>query len=245
MQRTNHVVLRFSAGLFLSFAMLLAVRGALAAEPDFSGIWTWFTTPGQPAFGRPAVDLPLTELARKKVEEYRALVAKDGDNPGGWCLGTGMPGSMLGSGAYPMEIIQRPDQITIIYEAHQELRRIYIGAGRFPEADLFPDRNGYSAGHWEGDTLIVKTTHLKEQVDQSYAHGANAEIIERYRLAQSEDGKPILEAEMTMTDPEFYTKPVTSLKRWSPVPGGRLLSYECNEPAWEAHIEDLRKAAGR
>lgn len=245
MQRTNPEAFCPSVCLFLLFAMLLSVRGAIAGEPDFSGIWTWYATPGQPAFGRPTVDLPFTETARKKVEEYRALVAKDGDNPGGWCLGTGMPGSMLGSGGYPMEVIQRPEQITIIYEAHQEIRRIFIGEGRFPEADLFPDRNGYSAGHWEGDTLVVNTTHLKEQVDQTYAHGAGAEIVERYRLARSEDGKPVLEAEMTMTDPEFYTQPVTSLKRWSPVPGGRLLSYECNEPAWEDHIEDLRKAAGR
>ena len=243
MQRTNPVVLCSSAWLFLLFAM--AATGSATAAPDFSGIWTWYATPGQSAFRRTTPDLPFTDAARKKVEAYRALVAKDGDNPGGWSLGTGMPGSMLGSGGYPMEVIQRPEQITIIYEAHQEIRRIFIGENRFPEADLFPDRNGYSAGHWEDDTLVVKTTHLKEQVDQTYAHGAGAEIIERYRLAQSEDGKPVLEAEMTMTDPEFYTQPVTSLKRWSPVPGGRLLSYECNEPAWEDHIEALRKAAAK
>ena len=212
--------------------------------PDFSGVWTSYFPPGQarPARGS-TPDLPYTASAREKVEEYRALVADKGDNPGGWCLGTGMPGSMLGSGGYPMEVIQRPDQITIIYEAHQEIRRIYIGRNRIPEDDQFPDRNGYSQGRWEGDTLVVETAHLKEQVDQSYAHSADAHIIERYRLAAAADEQTILEAEMTMTDPEFYTAPVSAIKRWKRVPGGRLLPYECNEPDWEEHLRELREAA--
>ena len=45
--------------------------------------------------------LPMTEIAKQKVAAYRALVAATGDTPGGFCLGTGMPGSMLGSGGYP------------------------------------------------------------------------------------------------------------------------------------------------
>ena len=38
-----------------------------------------------------------------------------------------MPGSMLGSRGYPMEIHQRPEQIIIVYEAHAETRRVYLG----------------------------------------------------------------------------------------------------------------------
>ena len=241
MKRTNPGICSLLAWLF---TLVAAAAGQAAAEPpDFSGIWTWYVVPGQSPFSRTTPELPFNEAARKKVEEYRALVAPNGDNAGGWCLGTGMPGSMLSSGGYPMEIIQRPEQITVIFEAHQEIRRIFIGEGRYPEADLFPDRNGYSEGRWEGETLVVETTHLKEQVDQTYAHSADAQIVERYRLAKAEDGQPVLEAELSMTDPAFYTATVTALKRWSPVPGGRLLSYECNEPAWEEHLEDLRKAA--
>ena len=78
-----------------------------AQTPDFTGIWTRYTSPGQPP-GRDPVSL-LKPEAKKKVEEYRALVAPAGDTPGGFCLGTGMPGSMLGSGGYPMEIVQRAD----------------------------------------------------------------------------------------------------------------------------------------
>ena len=68
---------------------------------------------------------------------------------------------MLGSGGYPMEIIQRPDQITIIYEAHNEIRRVYFGNRILPVADRLPERNGYSTGRWEGNTLVVETTNYK------------------------------------------------------------------------------------
>ena len=79
--------------------------------------------------------LPVTDAAKKKIAAYRALVQPTGDTPGGYCLGTGMPGSMLGSGGYPMEIHQRPEQFIIIYEAHNETRRVYLGNRIVPEAE--------------------------------------------------------------------------------------------------------------
>src|SRR5690606_39728339 len=44
-------------------------------------------------------------------------------------------------------------QITIIYEAHTQLRRVYLSGphAQVADSDLFPTRNGYSTGHWEGD----------------------------------------------------------------------------------------------
>jgi hypothetical protein len=49
---------------------------------------------------------------------------------------------------------------------------------------------------------------------------------------------------MTMTDPSFYTQPVTAQKQWQYLPGVRLLPYECNEPTWEEHLERLRHGNG-
>ena len=129
-------------------------------------------------------ELPLKPAAKAKVQEYQNLIAGTGDTPGGYCLGTGMPGSMMGSGGYPMEIIQRPDQITIIYEAHNEIRRVYFGNRIIPEKDRLSERNGYSTGRWEGNTLVVETTKLNEQVDQRYPHSDKAKIVERYTLSE-------------------------------------------------------------
>jgi hypothetical protein len=233
-------------GLFTSLAFGQANN--TGNRPDMTGVWTTYRAPGQTGGGGgggAAAANPTALLrpeAKTKVDAYRALVATAGDTPGGYCLGTGMPGSMLGSGGYPMEIIQRPDQITIVYEAHNEIRRIYLGNRVIPEKDRFPERNGYSIGRWEGDSLVVETAHLKEQVDQRYPHSAEARIVERYRLTE-EAGRKVLVNEMTMTDPAFYTKPYSETKKWMIVPNGFLMTYECNEPLWHEHLEKLSKEA--
>ena len=42
-------------------------------------------------------------------------------------------------------------------------------------------------------------------MSQRFAHSDQARIVERYTLSE-EDGQKVLTAEMTMTDPAFYTK---------------------------------------
>jgi hypothetical protein len=144
-----------------------------------------------------------------------------------------------------MEIIQREDQITIIYEAHTEVRRIYFGARNAAQEDRVPGRNGYSSGHWEGDVLVVETDNLVDQIDQRTPHSDAATIVERYRLdARDEQGRRVLVADMTMTDPAFYTQPLTMQKRWAQVPNGRLLPYECDEENWRDRLESLAREAG-
>lgn len=146
-----------------------------------------------------------------------------------------------------MEIIQRPEQMTVIYEAHTELRRVYTDGRKVNMDDIFPSRNGFSLGHWQGDTLVVETSKLKEQVDQFAAHSDQARIVEKYRLSKDKAGRKILTAELIMTDPVFYTAPVTVTKRWQAAePGAIMMYYECNEPDWLDFVDGLREqAAGK
>ena len=153
----------------LGLFVCLGLVSLNAQQPDFTGVWTNYVEPGQGRGGGAATagggrggaaDLPMTAEGRQKVQAYQALIKGTGDTPGGFCLGTGMPGSMLGSGGYPMEIIQRPNQITIIYEAHNEVRRVYLGDRIVPEADRrcrpwgFGWRMNWPAhGAWFGDLL--------------------------------------------------------------------------------------------
>jgi hypothetical protein len=238
-------VVKTGIGIALAFSAALCVA---AEHPDFTGVWTNAGGPGIGGATNTGAATPpaLKPEAKARVEAYQKLVAKTGDTPGGMCLGTGMPGSMLGSGGYPMEIIQRPEQITVIYEAHAEVRRIYFGDRNAPEADRVPGRNGYSSGRWEGDTLVVETNNLVDQVDQrNTSHSDQATIVERYSFdGKDAQGRQILKAEMTMTDPVFYTAPVKITKRWAKVPNGRVLPYECQEEVWRDHIEKLAKEAG-
>ena len=134
-----------ATGLFAG--VLLWATNAAAQQPDFTGVWTNYTEPGQGRAGGagrgggPA--LPMTDIAKQKTERYRALVTPTGDTPGGFCLGSGMPQSMLGSGGYPMEIHQRPEQIIIVYEAQatvsavERVSSIFSGEERTPVLTSF------------------------------------------------------------------------------------------------------------
>ncbi len=236
----------------LVIVLMLATCGGEPIDaqrsPDFTGVWTDYVDAQQPAGAgggqtAGALDLPLTADARGKVDAYRKLVAPTGDTPGAYCLGPGMPGVIFGGATYPMEIIHRPDQITIIYELHNDVRRLYLGGRNVPEADRLPGRNGYSAARWEGETLVVETTKLVEQVDQRYPHSDRAQVVERYQLAKGARGERVLVIEMTMTDPVFYTRPVSGQKKWVEVPNGHLLPYDCAEEGWRKRLDQLEERA--
>jgi hypothetical protein len=235
-----------AAGLLSCSGFTVAAAAPAAQHPDFSGVWTTYVAPGQVPFrrGRRGPELPLTPLAMQKMATYRGLVSESSDNPGAHCLGSGMPGSMMFSGGYPMEIVQSPGVVLVIYEAWTEIRHFYLGDRIIPAGDRVPDRNGYSTARWDGDTLVVETTQLKEQEDSTYPHSDAARITERYHLAKDSKGEKLLINDWTLTDPLFYTKPLTLQKIWAYDPKGILLPYECNEEAWLDHLEALRNAKG-
>jgi hypothetical protein len=235
--KNSQSVLRLSTAFGLG--LWFAIGGVARAErPDFTGLWTNYQRPGGGGGrGAPGIAPAFKPEARARVEKYQRLTAGTNNTPGGFCVGTGMPGSMLGSGGYPMEIMQRPEQINITYEAHGEMRRVYFGDRVANPHDIFPERNGYSVGRWDGDTLVVETDHLVEQIDQRYAHSADATIVERYAVTTEPDGRRVLTAMMTMTDPVFLTEPFTMEKKWQQVPNGRLMTYECTEPQWLEVVE--------
>jgi hypothetical protein len=235
MNKPNSALYAFLAA---SMACIAWPAAGQQEHPDFTGVWTNYRAPGAPAgFGGGPAPSYKPE-AQAKIQQYQRVTTGTNHSPGNYCVGTGMPGSMLGSGGYPMEIVQRPEQINITYEAHGEMRRVYFGERVANKDDVFPERNGYSVGRWEGDTLVIETDRLLEQVDQRYAHSDEARIVERYRLV-TEDGKKVISATLTMTDPKFLTETFTTEKKWAEVPNGRLLSYECTEPQWRDVLDRL------
>ena len=156
-----------------------------------------------------------------------------------------MPSSMLGSGGYPMEIIQRPEQLFVIYEAHSEIRRFYIGDEAQDPSKFFPERNGYSTAKWEGDRLIVDTVNLKTQVDSRYPHSSEATIHEEYYFdTPLPDGTKVLAADLTMTDPLWLEEPFKTTKRWQAMADYHVATYECAEPKWLDDLTRLYEAKG-
>jgi hypothetical protein len=213
------------------------------STPDLTGLWT------MDAKGRAGASLngvgdfektaPFTPEARQKLAAYHQLVDPTGDTPGAHCVTHGMPLTIFLGGGYPVEFVQRPEQLTIIYETHNEVRRVFLDGRKIAPEDILPSRDGLSWGHWEGNTLVVETTGLKEAIDQPTAHSENARIIERY-TPYTRDGLRRMDVEVTIEDPEFYTQPPTLKRQYTQLKEGRMLDYDCTEPDWDDHLESLR-----
>lgn len=206
---------------------------------QFAGLGSDDSAPPRP---QPVPDPPLKPEYyaewRNAQDEAAALTAA-GKPPATHythCIGDGMPGMMMAM--FPMEVLVTGDQVTVIQEAYNQVRRIYIGEEPPPPEDAEPRFAGHSGARWEGDTLVVETTHLVEQVDSSTPHSDQAKIVERYTLG-IENGRRVITNEWTMTDPVFLTAPMTGVKRWQELEGGRLMNYECTEPQWADILERL------
>jgi hypothetical protein len=136
-----------------------------------------------------------------------------------------------------MQMLQRKDEITILYTQDNQVRRVRMNE-RHP-AHVTPSAMGHSVGHYEGDTLVIDTVGVKLQpftmVDRLGTPQSEAmHIVERYRLidarlaqeAQERQEKvagrvngeagvaPIdadygkgLQVQVTIEDPKVFTTP--------------------------------------
>src|SRR5690606_32983667 len=140
--------------------------------------WTTYRDPGAPATAAGPIagtpPPPFTPEGKRRAAEYEKLVGADqpstgsfsGDNPAAHCVPYGMPTMMQSAGGYPIEFIHRPEQLTMIYEVESETRRVYMPGHGVPPEKRLPVRQGYSEGHWEGNTLVVETTDMSDGIDQ-------------------------------------------------------------------------------
>lgn len=163
---------------------------------------------------------------RQARDRERELTAQ-GTPPvssGSACLPQGMPGMMMAT--FPMEILESPGQVTIIQEAFNQVRRVYLDEELVAPEDAEPRFSGHSVGHWDGDTLVIETVGVKEYARfQNTPHSTQMRVVERMRLVDDE----YLENVITVTDPEYLTKPWTwtwMYKRW---PGYKIQEYVCED----------------
>jgi len=170
--------------------------------PDWVGIWypDWTLLFGGRAAARPV----LTPAAQAQFDAYNASIAEHGPNQEAQaqCLPPGIPGII--QQPYPMEILFSPGQVTILYEAYSQVRRIFTdGRGLPEEPDLF--FNGNSIGRWEGNTLVVETVglHPSTRIVPGLEHSEESRVVERIYLQAPGQ----LVDEITITDPNVLAEP--------------------------------------
>jgi len=211
------------------------------AAPRLTGSWEAYPLRGE-GFGsgvqpkvRVAAPAPIPEppLRQPHLDEWRALQARNAEltrkglpppSTGMACIPQGMPGMMQAT--FPMEILETPGQVTIIEEAFNQVRRIFLGAPALLPQDAEPRFAGQSTGRWEGAVLVVRTVGIKDSVHfQNTPHSSRMTITERMRLINDE----MLENRVTVDDPEFLAGPWTwtwMYKRW---PGYTIQEYVCED----------------
>ena len=240
-------------------------------KPDLAGGWTgrgdnrWFgrRTPGST---REAPVTPAEEAMKPEVrEKYKAQLAagkirtieRDTFDPAiRACAPFGT--SRLIQQGRPVEIIQIPGRVLFRYEQEHWVRDVWMNEREHPK-DLVPTWMGHSIGRWDGDTLVVDTVGFNDLTwldSPGHPHSEALHLTERYtRVSQD-----TLEIQLTVDDPEIYTKPVTSnTLTYRLMPGGQITEWvNCEDRlrltldtdvckitgAWEYEAYCLRREKG-
>jgi hypothetical protein len=192
----------------------IATEGAQGAEPGGTGVVEGGAIPY------------LAEALKIKAENYNTRFT---DDPEIKCYMPGIPRAAYQP--FPFQIVQSTKMIMVSYEFAAASRQVYIGAA--PDGD--ESWMGTSAGHWDGDTLVIDVTKQNDQTwfDRAGDYHSDAlHVTERYKPLSPET----IWYEATITDPKVFSRPwkisMPLYKHLEPHP--RLMEFRCAE-----YIEEL------
>jgi hypothetical protein len=201
---------------------LVVALGAAGAEPGGLGVVVGNEIPYKP------------EAAAKKKENFAHRLTAD---PEIKCYLPGVPRATYMP--FPFQIVQTPKSILIAYEFAGAARTIYMEKAPPSPSDTWM---GLSAGHWEGDTLVVDVTSFNDQTWFDRAgnfHSDALHVVERYTPL----GPDALTYEATIEDPKVFTRPwKISMPLYRRLEkNAQLLEFKCVEFVEELMYGPLRK----
>jgi hypothetical protein len=168
---------------------------------------------------------PLSTYERFLTEQGRELAAdwvRARDDPELKCQ-QGMPTTMFDP--VPMEIVNEGGRILIRIQEYDVERVIHMTA-EAETVDPEPSPLGYSLGRWEGNTLVVTTTHVDWPQFDPYGtpQSDQTRYVERFSFsAEDED----LNYTFMATDPVMFTQPITFERSRPWTPGVELVPFNC------------------
>lgn len=233
---------------FFAAAALLAVAAPAAAEPDLTGFWNLALDEGEPPADMIAklppdtVILKDTGVVEYPEDEYgglklrpETLAKAQAWNPDDElsltrvCLAPSIVYAI--QGPFPFEVYQTPQLIVFKYEYFDQTRLVFMDTPTakavHPPADAPHSKMGHSIGHWEGDELVIDTTHIAASTitNNGLDHSADIHMVERYRL--SADGKRLI-ATQWFEDPATLENNGARYIQWDKHPGQYVYPYECD-----------------
>lgn len=126
------------------------------------------------------------------------------------------------------QIVQSPGHVMIMVEMNHAVRTIRIDGEQLPQP--ITPWLGDSVGHWEGDTLVVKTQgfHPQQSLRAAIKHqllmSANSTVTERFtRINDAE-----ILYQFTVEDNDIYSQPWNGEIALRPT-DGQIYEYACHE----------------
>ena len=127
---------------------------------------------------------------------------------------------------FPIQIVQTPQQVVMLYEYMSIFRVIPLNA-KHPD-DLIPSYMGHSVGHWEGDTLVVDVIGFNDKTwlaGTGTFHSDALHLTERYTRVDKDQ----INYDVIMEDTNVLTKPWAMRSTLMLREGTRLQEYVCAE----------------
>jgi len=168
--------------------------------------------------------LPFTPWAAQVRAQRKGDNNKD--NPDAACLPLGL--TQLHMHPQPRKVFQTPREIVILYEANGNTRQILTDGRRLPNHDATPWWYGYSAGHWDSDTLVVETTGFRDDVwldVEGSPLTSSGKMTERWRRVKF----GLMQIDITIEDPKAYTKPFSVRVNHQLMADTELMEFVCQE----------------
>ena len=167
----------------------------------------------------------LTPVGQERVDARRS--ARDRNDTWAdrnlWerCLTRGVP-RLPGSYNNNFMIVQSPDYVAILVEMIHETRIIPLDRRPVISSGI-RQWMGDSRGRWEGDTLVVETTHFR---DQQEFRGTSAELRLVERFTRVDDRT--IDYQFTIDDATTYARPWTAALPMKRVDED-VFEYACHE----------------
>lgn len=194
---------------------------ATGRASDLSGVWKGTLPSLESLFEN--WSWSLTGAGRVAQEEFDM----NSDNPAATCIGEPTPLIVALTAVYLTEIQQGEDVIVMRNERFDAERTIFMDGRGHPES-AERTLHGHSIGSWDGDVLVVDTTHFADHRNpyvDGVPSGAQKHVIERYQL--NEDGTG-LTVDFFLEDPEYLEEPISGSLDWVYRPDLELLRYDCD-----------------
>jgi hypothetical protein len=204
-----------SVALHAQTAATAAASAGASGDVDSKsifGMWMIHLPPGpkRPNYSNTDLargPLSMTPYGIEKFSEVKSTFGphsvsiSESNEPTFKCFPPGVPA--VYTFLYPVEIVQAPNEVIMLYEYDHQVRHVYTD-GRPHPTDAQPTWMGHSTGHPHSEQL-----HLTERLQRV--------------------DKDFLRIDFTFDDPKTYTQPWTSQLYFQHKTGWEMLEYLCTD----------------